>query len=153
MIRFFGKIRLYLLSDNKFSTYLPYAIGEIGLVVVGILIALVLYINEFPDYKADKEVGKNTLVVLLGKKISKNIYILFLITAYILVIAGAFYELIPYYTLLVLLTLPIALKAISTLTKNYGKIDELLPANKATIGIHFLFGLTLALGYVLDKVF
>ena len=40
MIRFFGKIRLYLLSNNKFSTYLPYAIGEIVLVVVGILIAL-----------------------------------------------------------------------------------------------------------------
>lgn len=120
---------------------------------VGILIALVLYLNEFPDYKADKEVGKNTLVVLLGKKISKNIYILFLITSYILVIVGTFYELIPYYTLLVLLTLPLALKAVSTLTKNYDKIEELLPANKATIGIHFLFGLALVLGYVLDKVF
>ena len=40
MIRIFGKIRLYLLSNNKFSTYLLYAIGEIVLVVIGILIAL-----------------------------------------------------------------------------------------------------------------
>ena len=33
------------------------------------------------------------------------------------------------------------------------KIDELLPANKATIGLHFLFGLLLVIGYVLDVVF
>jgi hypothetical protein len=40
MIKFFRKIRHRLLTDNKFSKYLLYAFGEIGLVVVGILIAL-----------------------------------------------------------------------------------------------------------------
>ena len=40
MIRFFRKIRQKLLSENKFSKYLLYAIGEIILVVIGILIAL-----------------------------------------------------------------------------------------------------------------
>jgi hypothetical protein len=40
MIKFFRKIRLNLLSENKFSKYLVYAIGEIILVVIGILIAL-----------------------------------------------------------------------------------------------------------------
>jgi len=40
MIKFFRKIRQNLLSENKFSKYLIYAIGEIFLVVVGILIAL-----------------------------------------------------------------------------------------------------------------
>ena len=40
MIKFFRKIRQKLLSDNKFSKYLIYAIGEIVLVVIGILIAL-----------------------------------------------------------------------------------------------------------------
>lgn len=40
MIKFFRKIRLKLLSENKFSKYLIYAIGEIILVVIGILIAL-----------------------------------------------------------------------------------------------------------------
>ena len=40
MIKFFRKIRHKLLSDNKFSKYLVYAIGEIVLVVIGILIAL-----------------------------------------------------------------------------------------------------------------
>jgi len=40
MIKFFRKIRQKLLSENNFSKYLIYAIGEIILVVVGILIAL-----------------------------------------------------------------------------------------------------------------
>ena len=40
MIKFFRKIRQNLLTENKFSKYLIYAIGEIILVVIGILIAL-----------------------------------------------------------------------------------------------------------------
>ncbi|MBP1841693.1 DUF6090 family protein [Formosa algae] len=40
MIKLFGKIRQKLLSENKFGKYLTYAIGEIVLVVIGILIAL-----------------------------------------------------------------------------------------------------------------
>ena len=40
MIKFFRKIRQNLLTENKFSKYLLYAIGEIVLVIIGILIAL-----------------------------------------------------------------------------------------------------------------
>jgi len=40
VIKFFRHIRKSLLSENKFSKYLVYAIGEIILVVIGILIAL-----------------------------------------------------------------------------------------------------------------
>lgn len=51
MIKFFRKIRQKLLSENKFSKYLLYAIGEIILVVIGILIAL--YINNLNTEKQD----------------------------------------------------------------------------------------------------
>jgi len=40
MIKFFRKIRQNLLTKNKFSKYILYAIGEIILVVIGILIAI-----------------------------------------------------------------------------------------------------------------
>ena len=40
MLKFFRKIRQQLISENKFSSYLFYAIGEIALVVIGILLAL-----------------------------------------------------------------------------------------------------------------
>ena len=40
MINFFRKTRKKLADDNKFFKYWRYAIGEIVLVVIGILIAL-----------------------------------------------------------------------------------------------------------------
>ena len=40
MIKFIRKIRQNMLTENKFGKYLTYAIGEIILVVIGILIAL-----------------------------------------------------------------------------------------------------------------
>lgn len=42
MLRFFRKIRQRLVTENKFSKYLLYALGEIALVVIGILIALAI---------------------------------------------------------------------------------------------------------------
>ena len=50
MLRFFRQIRQRLLTDNKFSKYLLYAVGEILLVVIGILIAL--QIDNWNEQKA-----------------------------------------------------------------------------------------------------
>ena len=52
MIKFFRKIRQKFLSENKFSKYLIYAIGEIILVVIGILIAL--QINNWNQERIDE---------------------------------------------------------------------------------------------------
>ncbi|MBN3520001.1 hypothetical protein JYB62_08290 [Algoriphagus lutimaris] len=52
MIKFFRKIRQRLLAKNKFSSYLVYAIGEIILVVIGILIAL--SINNWNQNRLDR---------------------------------------------------------------------------------------------------
>ncbi|WP_298556774.1 hypothetical protein [uncultured Algibacter sp.] len=59
MIKFFRKIRKKLLSENKFSKYLIYAIGEIILVVIGILIAL--QVNNQNQVKNEKKALKNYL--------------------------------------------------------------------------------------------
>ncbi|RDK87027.1 DUF6090 family protein [Marinirhabdus gelatinilytica] len=66
MIKFFRKIRQRLVAESKFSKYLLYAIGEIVLVVIGILIAL--EINTWNDAKKEK----NELHHYLAK-ISNNI--------------------------------------------------------------------------------
>ncbi|MFD2824514.1 hypothetical protein ACFS5M_12600 [Lacinutrix iliipiscaria] len=57
MIKFFRKIRQKLISENKFSKYLIYAIGEIVLVVIGILIALQIN-NKNDERKAEERVKK-----------------------------------------------------------------------------------------------
>ncbi len=58
MLRFFRQIRQRLLTDNKFSKYLLYALGEILLVVIGILIAL--QVNNWNEKrKEESEMVKN----------------------------------------------------------------------------------------------
>ncbi|MEH6514961.1 MAG: DUF6090 family protein, partial [Maribacter arcticus] len=52
MIKFFRKIRQRLLTENKFNKYLFYAIGEIVLVVIGILIAL--QINNWNEQRKER---------------------------------------------------------------------------------------------------
>ena len=59
MIKFFRRIRQRLLSENKFSRYLLYAIGEIILVVIGILIAL--QINNWNENRKERLHEKEAL--------------------------------------------------------------------------------------------
>lgn len=56
MIKFFRKVRQKLLTENKFTKYLLYAIGEILLVVIGILIALQINNNNEDKKARQKEI-------------------------------------------------------------------------------------------------
>jgi len=64
MIKFFRKIRQRLLTENKFSKYLLYAIGEIVLVVIGILIAL--QINNWNNDRIERHSEASALNEILG---------------------------------------------------------------------------------------
>ena len=59
MINFFRKTRKKLADDNKPLKYLRYAIGEIVLVVIGILIAL--QINNWNEGRKDRVLEKKLL--------------------------------------------------------------------------------------------
>jgi uncharacterized protein DUF6090 len=60
MIKFFRKIRQRLVTENKFSKYLIYAVGEIVLVVIGILIAL--GVNNWNQEKKNNRLGEDYLL-------------------------------------------------------------------------------------------
>jgi hypothetical protein len=70
MIKFFRKIRQEMLSENKFSKYLIYAIGEIVLVVIGILIALQINISN--EVKKARAVEINYLENLKADLLLEN---------------------------------------------------------------------------------
>ena len=70
MIKFFRHIRKSLLMENKTSKYFKYAIGEIVLVVIGILIAL--SINNWNEQRKDRKL-ENELLVQLQSEFESNL--------------------------------------------------------------------------------
>ena len=62
MIKFLRKIRQNLLSDGKIGKYVQYAIGEIVLVVIGILIAL--QVNNWNEERNRKKEEIQYLITL-----------------------------------------------------------------------------------------
>jgi 1,4-dihydroxy-2-naphthoate octaprenyltransferase len=119
---------------------------------IGFLVAAILYINQFPDYDADKAVNKKHLVVRLGKK--KAVYgYYFLISATYLVMAGSvIFRMVTPFALVSFLTLPLAIGAVKILKSNYDKIGELIPAQAKTVQTHLFTGLLLSLGLVIGKI-
>lgn len=72
-MKIFRKIRFKLLTNSSFSKYFMYAIGEILLVVLGILIAL--YINNKKDVYDRQEKQTNHLT-LIKEELEKNLVII-----------------------------------------------------------------------------
>jgi len=76
----------YFVQVGSFSAPLIH-----GSMALGLLIAAFLWINEFPDYDADKAAGKNNLVVQLGCETASLVYVVLLTTGYIWLLLCANY--------------------------------------------------------------
>jgi 1,4-dihydroxy-2-naphthoate octaprenyltransferase len=110
---------------------------------VAFLITAVLFINQFPDYKADKKAGKKNLVVRLGRKKSVKIYESLMILTYISIILAVSLSYFPLISLISLATIPLAVKSIKTLRVHHSSFPHILPANASTIMNHLLTGVIL----------
>ncbi|MBN1794361.1 MAG: 1,4-dihydroxy-2-naphthoate octaprenyltransferase [Candidatus Omnitrophica bacterium] len=121
-------------------------------VPVSILIVLVLYINEFPDYEADKKTGKKTAVVCLGRERAIKLYHGLLGALYLYMIACVLFGLLPLTTAVTLLTAPLGIMAALISRRAYARTPELLPVNALTAALHFSFGALLTAGFILDKI-
>lgn len=120
---------------------------------VGLLVSLILLINEFPDYNADRAVGKNTIVVLLGKEKAVKIYYSLMLIVYLITIYGVVAGLMPVFALLVLLNVPLCVRAIRIALRSYNNTHELLTANMATINLHLSFGAIFSMSFALSRIF
>jgi 1,4-dihydroxy-2-naphthoate octaprenyltransferase len=119
-------------------------------VIVGILIFLVILINEFPDVAADAVVNKRTLVVRFGISASVWIYRIALVTSFLAAaVATLIYRPFVFAGLFYLLTLPIAVVAIKAANKE----DLLKPgqyrASQLTVFLHILGSLALTIGFII----
>ena len=134
---------------------------------IGILIALVLFINCFQDYNADKAVNKNSWVVKLagpGEKanyrIPFNVWKNSMLLSFAIILGASIYtnNLFTLIALLPVLIFNFAQKKGFAWLDQWEKEDanlqqlpyELLIVNVSTIGIHFLTGILLTLGFLIS---
>jgi 1,4-dihydroxy-2-naphthoate octaprenyltransferase len=115
---------------------------------VALLIAAVLYINEFPDRQWDTRAGKMTLVARMSVKRAITGYELIIAATYLSIIGGVLLRLLPWPTLIALITIPLAWKAIKGLRRNHSLPYRLIPSNANTVFTHLYTGLLLFAGYV-----
>jgi 1,4-dihydroxy-2-naphthoate octaprenyltransferase len=116
---------------------LPYAL----------LVANLLYINQFPDRKADAEVGKNTLIVRLGAEQAKWGYLAIAILAYGLILLMVGRNLLPIYAAAGVFALPFSFHAARQLLHHASDPARLRAAIKLSILAANLSGLLLAAGF------
>jgi len=118
---------------------------------LGLLVAAILWVNEIPDYNADRLAGKNTAVVRLGRKRAAEAYAYIVGAAYVVIVIGVAVRILPVISLIALLTLPPAFKAMRVAGQYYNS-SELRPANSLTILVHFAMGLLLMKAYILQRL-
>ena len=117
--------------------------------VPGILTALLLFLNEFPDAEADRQGGRRHLVIFFGTKKSAVIYAGAVVLLFALIAAGPFVENIPYTVLIALSTLPLgAAAAFLTLTYHDEPL-RLVRAQGLNVALVILTDLLLAVAYFL----
>jgi 1,4-dihydroxy-2-naphthoate octaprenyltransferase len=116
---------------------------------IGFLITAILYINQYPDYDADKTVHKRNLVVRAGKKLGQAGYYFLILGNYGMLILAVIIGSVTPYALIALLSIPVAIKTLKTFSANYNKIKELIPAQGGTIITHSLVGILMTFGYIL----
>ena len=120
---------------------------EILLVSVppGILTALLLFLNEFPDLEADRTGGRRHLVIVLGRKRAALVYVLSLAVCYGYIVSLAALGKLPATVLISLLTVPLAVKAARITLKSHDEFEAMIPAlgaNVATVlGTDFLLAI------------
>jgi 1,4-dihydroxy-2-naphthoate polyprenyltransferase len=119
---------------------------------VGILIALILYVNEVPDRPADAAAGKRTLPVRLSQEAVVRVYELAVGVTFALVVGFALSGVTARPTIIALAALPLAFPVRKALRESYDNPYALMPAMAKNIQLHLVTGLLLVLGYVIAIV-
>ncbi len=131
--------------------------GEVSVTAVlasvppGILTALLLFLNEFPDLEADRAGGRRHLLILLGRKKAAWVYTAALALCYLYILTGVLAGPFPPLALVALLTAPLALKAAAITLRHHDDFEALIPAQGANVGVVLMTDLLLALAFFLHQ--
>jgi len=118
----------------------------------GFFIAAVIWINQFPDYEADRAVGKRNLVVKWGPRISRALYCLIMMLGFLSVLFLISVVGFSYLIMLTFMAFPLTLKAMRILWKEYLSHERIIPAQALTIETLIAHGFLLSIGLILSRI-
>ena len=121
----------------------------LGGIVVGVLSSLVLFVNSFPDFDADKAGGRKTLVIMLGKKKASSVVWVFPLIAYCVIVLGTVTHVLPILSLITLFTIPLLMKSGFRLKQNFDDVDKIIPTMGLFVSYSRLTGLLLILSFLI----
>jgi len=120
---------------------------------IGCLVAAILSANNLRDIKHDTQAGIKTLANVLGHNGARIEYYILLVSAYLAVAAMVATQILSMWSLLVFLSLPIALKRIKLVHRTKPEdIVSIAQLDVQTAQLHLLFGILLAAGVVLGAI-
>jgi len=105
---FCATIGAYIVSGGSLSHLVPVVFAGAA---AGIQVGLILYTNEVPDRDLDAKYGrKSTIIMLWDRKAEAKFYIAVEAITYLIVLAAIAIGYMPIYSVIVLLTLPLAVR-------------------------------------------
>ena len=116
---------------------------------VGILVALILYVNEIPDRAGDASAGKRTLPVRLSPATVQVGYLVAALAAFAVIALGVAGGILPWPTLLALLALPLALRIHAGIRVHYDSPYTLMAVMGQNVNLNLVVGGLLLLGYAM----
>jgi 1,4-dihydroxy-2-naphthoate octaprenyltransferase len=87
----------------------------------GFLITAILVVNNLRDIPSDRKVGKNTLAVILGERLTRTEYVLLLLGAYLAPVIYWWAGVFGFPVLISLLSIPLAVMLVRDLYRTTGK--------------------------------
>jgi 1,4-dihydroxy-2-naphthoate polyprenyltransferase len=115
----------------------------------GLLTALLLYLNEFPDADADRAGGRRHLVILLGKRRAAFLYAFAMGCVYLSIVLGVIVGGLPAGTLAGFATLPFALRAAAITFRSHDDAAKMVPALGANVAVVLGTDFLIAAGFFL----
>jgi len=136
---------VYFIQTGDYTT--PAVIASIP---SGILVHNLLLINEFPDVEADATANQKTLPIAIGKGKASIVYSALTVMVYLWIVGSVVTGWMPPFTLIALLTLPLAIKAIKG-ALNYDDPGQLIPGLASNVQVVLLTQLLMGIGYILAR--
>jgi 1,4-dihydroxy-2-naphthoate octaprenyltransferase len=138
---------MYFVQTGEFNWHIV-----VASIPSGILVYNLLFLNEFPDLEADRAGGRKTFPVLSGLRASSIQYTVMTAIMYVWIIAWSIAGIMPILSLISLLTIPFAVKAIRG-ALNYSDMNQLIPGMANNVMVILITQLLLAIAYIATTVY